>query len=56
MAKEIGEIIKNMEEKKVVEEGANPNDDNTVQTEAEGIKQGLDIYANQNYDLKEFGK
>lgn len=56
MAKEIGKIIKNMEKKKVVEEGAKPDDDNSLQTEAEGIKQGLDIYANQNLELKEYGK
>lgn len=26
------------------------------QTEGEGIKQGLDIYANQKLDLKEYGE
>ena len=55
MAKEIGDIITNMEEKKAItEEGADKK--SKQQTEAEGIKQGLDIYANQNLSLTKYGE
>lgn len=55
IASEIGDILKNIEIKKdTVENGALAIKKD--QTEGEGIKQGLDIYANQKLDLKEFGQ
>jgi hypothetical protein len=55
MASEIGKIIQNMEIKKTnVEKGSLAIKKD--QTEGEGIKQGLDIYANQKMDLTKFGE
>ena len=55
MALEIGKIIQNMDIKKSnVEQGSLAI--NKDQTEEEGLKQGLDIYANQKLGLTEYGE